>query len=112
MADTLLPNCSDVLTLAVAGKLHTATEPILFEGETEGQHPMGENIKKTLPDIASGKIEYRKGQYYNYGIQDFEKTSVEDEGTSARFYQDQNGYYIFEIPEAHAATVPNPHEKL
>lgn len=112
MSENILANLSGVPTLAVAGNLHVKTESITFEDEPGKQHPMGENIRKELPNVASGRIEYITGQYHNYGIQNFSSISERDESLETRFYQDEKGLYIFEVPEAHAATVPNPHERI
>ncbi len=112
MARNILANLSDTPTLAVVGNLHAKMEPITFEDETGQQHPMGENIKKGIPTISSGKIEYLTGQFHNFGTQEFGKLSEEDILSEARFYQDENGIYTFELPEAHIATVPNPDERI
>lgn len=112
MAKNILANLSNSPTLVVAGYLHAKMEPITFDDELGEQHPMGENLKKNISNIASGRIEYKKGQYHNYGTQEFEKLSGEDPPSEARFYQDENGLYIFELPEAHAAIVPNPSERI
>jgi|GEM_PF-1355085 len=103
-------------TLVVAGSLHTKVEPVLFEGESEEKHPMGELVRRTIPDVASGKIEYHGGQFHNYGVRDFDEIPEElkPEGTErgARFYKNESGLYVFDIPNAHAAIVPNPSERL
>ena len=112
MARNVLSTLSDMPTLAVAGNLHAKTEPITFGDEPGEQHPMGENIKKEIPNVGSGKIEYLSGQFHNYGTQEFERLSEEKGSPETRFYQDEKGLYIFEVPEAHAATVPNPHERI
>ncbi|MDZ4296414.1 MAG: hypothetical protein U1A16_03525, partial [Patescibacteria group bacterium] len=113
MARNIVANLSDTPTLVVVvGNLHAKTEPFTFDDESEEQHPMGENVKKEIPGVASGRIEYITGQYHNYGIREFGKLSKGEESPEARFYQDEDGLYVFEVPEAHAATVPNPHEKI
>lgn len=110
MGKNILANLSNTPTLAVAGNLHAKIEPIIFEDEHDQQHPMGENVKKVIPNISSGKIEYLSGQFHNFGTQEFEKLSEGDILSEARFYQDENNIYTFELPEAHIATVPNPSE--
>ncbi len=112
MAENILMNLSEASTLVVAGNLHAKTESITFEDEPGEQHPLGENIKKEIPDIASGRISYLTGQYHNYGIQEFSTLSGGEESSAARFYQDKDGLYTFELPKAHAAIVPNPHERI
>lgn len=111
MAQNILANLSELPTLVVAGNLHTKIDAISFDDEPGEQHPMGENIKKEIPDVASGRIEYLTGQYHNYGTKNFTKLN-DVELAGARFYKDANGLYVFVLPEAHAAMVPNPHERI
>ncbi len=108
MAKNILANLSDGPTLVVAGKWHTKVTPVIFEGETKENHPMGENVKKLIPAVPSGKIEYLTGQFHNYGVKDFEEKPEGVDLPKARFYKSDEGIYVFELPEAHAATVPNP----
>lgn len=110
MAENILANLSDSKTLAVAGNLHAQTEPIVFD-ETE-HHPMGENVKKQIPAVPSGKIKYLTGQYHNYGVKDFREKPEGVDLPKAKFYKSDEGIYVFELPEAHAAAVPNPKEVL
>lgn len=112
MAKNILDNLSDVTTLVVAGNLHTKTEPITFDDEPDEQHPMGENVKKEISDVASGRIEYLSGQYHNYGTKEFTNLSDEELPSEARFFKDEDGLYTFELVEAHAATVPHPSERI
>lgn len=112
MAKNILANLSNVPTLVIAGYLHAKTEAIHFDDEPGEQHPMGENVRKEIPDVASGRIEYLTGQYHNYGTNDFTKLDEEELLSEARFYQDESGLYTFELPEANAAIVPNPHERI
>lgn len=113
MAKNILNNLSDMPTLVVAGNLHAKTEPITFDDEPDEQHPMGENIKKEIPSVASGKIEYLTGQYHNYGTKEFTKLSDQELPSSGRFFKSEDGLlYTFELVEAHAATVPNPSERI
>lgn len=111
MAKNILSNLSDIPTLVVAGNLHAKTETIVFDDESGERHPMGENVKKEIPNVPSGKIEYLAGQYHNYGTKEFKKDSSEESSSGAKFYRNEQGLYIFELPEAHVATVPNPHDK-
>ncbi len=112
MAKNIIANLSDVPTLVVAGNHHAEIEPLSFEDEAEEQHPMGEQVKKLIPNLSSGKIEYASGQFHNYGTKEFMKLSDNDLPSVARFYLDENGIYTFELPEAHVAVVPNPHERI
>ncbi len=111
MSINILAGLSYKPTLVVAGNLHSKTEPVTFDDESGEQHPMGENIKKEIPDVSSGRIEYVEGHYHNFGTKELKKFQ-EEEALGARFYQDDAGIYLFEIPMAHAAVVPNPSESI
>jgi hypothetical protein len=110
MADTILADEIDEKTLVIAGNLHAKVEPFTFSNETELHHPMGENIKNQIPELSSGKIEYRLGQYYNHGIKEFWNNPDKETIERAKFYQSEDGLYHYDIPEAHLAMVPNPKE--
>lgn len=112
MARNILDNLSDTPTLVVAGNLHAKTEPITFNDEPGERHPMGENVKKEIPSVASGRIEYLTGQYHNYGTKEFARRSNEELPSVARLYKDGDGLYVFELPKAHAASVPNPSKRI
>src|SRR3989338_6191750 len=112
MAKNIIANLSDSATLVVAGNLHTQVEPITFDGEKEEHHPMGENVKKQIPNVPSGKIKYLTGQFHNYGVRDFGEKPEGVELPKARFYKSDKDIYSFELPEAHVAVVPNPKEVL
>ena len=113
MAKNILANLSGSPTLVVAGNLHAKTEEMTFDDEPDIHHPMGENVKKEIPDVPSGGIEYLTGKFYNYGPKEFRKLAEGEELPSvARFYRKEDGLYTFEIPEAHLATVPNPDERI
>ena len=112
MAQCILGSLADDTTLVVAGGLHTKTQPFELPEEPAHAHPMGESIKNRIADVASGKIEYLSGTYHNYGVQHFDGIGGQVMSTTARFYKSPGNLYVFEVPEAHAATVPNPSEKL
>jgi len=111
MAKNILEGISDTPTLVVAGNLHAKTEPIKFEDEPEEHHPMGELVKMQIPNVPSGRIEYLAGHYHNYGTQEFFE-DPELGNTDPTFYESDDGVYTFVLPEAHAATVPNPSERI
>lgn len=112
MAKNILANVSSSPTLVVAGNLHTEVAPIVFGDDKTEHHPMGELVKKQIPTVPSGKIKYLTGQYHNYGVRDFRGNSKGVELSKARFSKSESDVYVFELPEAHVAVVPNPHEKL
>ncbi len=110
MAKNILANISHSKMLIVAGNLHAQTEPVVFD-EAE-HHPMGENVKKQIPTAPSGTVRYLSGQYHNYGTKEFREKPKGGELPKAKFYKSDDGFYVFELPEAHAAVVPNPKEVL
>ena len=110
MAKNILVNVSDSKTLVVAGNLHAQVEPMVFDETVH--HPMGENVKKQIPTVPSGTIRYLTGQYHNYGVKDFREKSEGVDLSKAKFFKSDEGIYMFELPEAHAAVVPNPKEGL
>lgn len=112
MAKNILAKLTDDAILVVAGNLHTEVAPATFDDDKVEHHPMGEYIKKQIPDMPSGKIKYLTGQYHNYGMRDFKEKPQEVKLPKAKFYKSDDGVYVFELPEAHAATVPNPKEVL
>lgn len=116
MASNVLKGRSeDIPTLVVAGNFHTITEPVWFENDQLLHHPMGEHIFQAIPNLVTGRVTYAQGQFYNFGIKTI--TREEEEGeqtegiqpeplTQARFYRQTEGFYVYELPKAHAATVP------
>ncbi len=112
MARNILTNLSDTPTLVVAGSLHTKTEAMTFEDETSESHPMGEHVKKAIPNVPSGRIDYLSGEFHNFGTQRFDTRLPEMEQTPTRFSRTENDLYVFTLPEAHTATVPNPSKSL
>ncbi len=113
MAKNILASLSSTPTLVVSGNLHTEMKPITFqeeEGVEEEHHPMGEIIKGQIPSVPSGRIKYLAGEFHNYGTKEFEKKSADANQSAAKFYRSEDGLYIFELPRAHPAVVPNPSE--
>lgn len=106
MAKNVLTNLSDDITLVVAGNLHTKVTHAT-SGDEEENYSMGEHIKRQIPSVPSVEIKYLSGQYYNCGARDFGEKPQRVE-PRALFYRSDDGTYVFELPEAHAATVPNP----
>ncbi|MEZ4194970.1 MAG: hypothetical protein R3B53_01035 [Candidatus Paceibacterota bacterium] len=111
MAKNILSCLTDSPTLVVAGNLHAKVESITFNDESGEHHPMGERVKEKIPEVPSGKIDYLSGQYQNYGTQDFFE-DPDQEKTGPRFYIAGDSLYMFVLPEANVAVVPNPSEKL
>jgi len=111
MAKNILACISDKTTLVVAGNLHAKVDMIRFDDEPGDHHPMGENVKKEIPNVYSGNIEYGAGEFHNYGIKQFYEIPQVEQRAGARFRMSDEQLYLFELPKAHAATVPNPDER-
>lgn len=105
MAKNILANVSGSRTLVVAGNLHTQVETVVIKGVD--YHPMGKNLKKQVPNLPSGEIRYLRGQYHNYGTKDFPNELEDTQMQRAKFYTSDEGVYVFQLPEVHAAVVPN-----
>lgn len=112
MAKNILSNLSDSTTLVVAGNLHTKVTSITFDNQETEHHTMGENVKKQITNVQSGEIKYFVGQFHNFGTGEFRPKPENIELPSAKFYKSTKGVYIFELPEAHVAIVPNPSKVL
>jgi erythromycin esterase-like protein len=111
MAQNILSELSDALTLVVAGNLHARVESITLTDEPGEHQPMGERIKAQVPSVPYGNIAYQSGQHHNFGPQDFFADSA-PENTEAKFYRTEAEEYTFVLPAAQAAVVPNPSEQL
>lgn len=62
---------------------------------------MGENVKKQIPNVPSGKIKYLTGQFHNYGTRDSREKPEGIDLPKARFYKSEDGIYSFDLPKAH-----------
>lgn len=114
MAKSILENFrADAPTLVVAGNLHTRTS--VFEADWPGdpgpKHSMGEVIRQTVPSVPAGVITCVTGAYHNYGVQEIEGREDQVVPERPRFYQDSSGLFIYQLPEAHPAVVPDPDER-
>jgi hypothetical protein len=110
MAECILRNRGTSATLVVAGNLHAKTSPLVIDDEQV--LPMGAHIKGTVTNVPTATIQYLSGSFHNIGLREFHRTIPESPTPEPRCYRDQNGYYVFEIPVAHPAIVPNPHERI
>ncbi|MEI6238271.1 MAG: hypothetical protein WCP15_01905 [bacterium] len=112
MANNILSSLSSSPMLAVAGRLHTKTETITSDDDTDEKHPMAQNVKKKIPNVSTGEIKYLGGHYHNIGTKEFDAVHESAEPRKAKFFQNGDGLYIFELPFAHEAVVPNPGDIL
>lgn len=108
MAQVIINNLSENRTLVVAGNLHIETVVV----SDEKYHPMSEIIKRKISNVPHGEIKYLTGEYYNFGVREFRKRPIDSELPSAKFYKLLDDKYVFELPEAHAANVPDKTSRL
>jgi len=108
MAEKIVANLTDGATLVVAGDAHTGVAPINFRDGKGEHHPMGERVKEQIPEVPSGRIKILTGRIYNNKIREVGGKPEEGKISKARFYKSPEGIYLFELPKAHPAVVPNP----
>ncbi|MEN9390142.1 MAG: hypothetical protein RLZZ283_242 [Candidatus Parcubacteria bacterium] len=105
MAKNVAAVLPDGPVLVVAGNLHTRTSSIDIDGQTH--HPMGEHIRKRVPNAPVATLDYLSGEYENSGRQYFKKRSP-NVPTRGSVRQSHPNEYIIEIPKASGAIVPSP----
>jgi hypothetical protein len=107
MAQEIIGHTSeDLPTMVVAGNAHTTLRDIR-EGDGTVHPSMVRFLQDKEKKFSMGEIRYLSGKYFNNAEKDI-VSSVDPSGKLPRFYKDESGVYIYEIPEAHLATVPNP----
>lgn len=95
-------------TIVVCGNLHALTQKINLEDLEEElnlpkeNEPMGYVLSQKLGPIPSIRINYRRGEFYNRGVQSFYEQPVIEK---ARFYKDEDGTFVFDLPEAKASEI-------
>ena len=107
MAEEIIGHTADSSpTIAIAGRAHADLADI-----REGDGTMHPSMVKFLEDkgkpFCNGEIRYLSGRYFSNQSKNFENVLGGDI-SKARFYRDEFGVYIFELPTASLATVPNP----
>lgn len=119
MAKSVLDNISDTPMLVVVGNSHAKTELGEFRDEAKEPDRMGKIIKKNYPNVFSGIANYRSGEHHNYDIGSWGNNDNPELPKKAQFYRSHvteyqftAGEYVFELPRAHAAKVPNPDLKF
>ena len=107
MAQEIIGHTADGLsTIAVAGNAHTDLSDI-SEGDGTVHPSMVKFLENKEKDFSMGEIHYRAGNFFNNQVKSFGNSEVSGEKKS-KFYRNQSGVYIFELPVANLATVPNP----
>ncbi|MFZ2522115.1 MAG: hypothetical protein WAX44_01205 [Minisyncoccia bacterium] len=106
MAEEIIGHTSESSpTLVVAGRAHADLCDIV-EGDGTTHPSMAKFLEDKNKLFSRGEIRYLSGQYFNNQIKDFE--NVLGDESKAKFYRNESGVYIFELPRATLATVPNP----
>lgn len=92
-------------TIVVAGSAHTCMDDIR-EGDGTTHPSMVKFLQDKEKRFSMGEIKYLSGKFFN----NQEKSFVGEDTNSkkSRFYRDSSGVYIFELPLARSAIVPNP----
>jgi hypothetical protein len=109
MSQNVLSGLGEGNTLIIAGNWHTQVNPVTASDDTL-KHPMGEHLKSRMPTIPFGNIRYQKGQYHNLGTRDFWTNPDIEPISKPTFRLSEDGKYLYTIPEAHSAIVPNMEE--
>lgn len=97
---------NNIPTITVAGNAHTDLADI---SEGDGTvHPSMVKFLETKEKLFSmGDIHYRSGNFFNNQVKSF-GNNQESGISKAKFYRNGSGVYVFELPLATLATVPNP----
>lgn len=107
MAQEIIGHTSeDLPTIVVAGNAHTSLRDIR-EGDGTVHPSMVRFLQDKDKKFSLGEVRYLSGKYFNNTEKDI-LSEVESEGRAPRFFRDESGVYIYELPQAHSATVPNP----
>jgi hypothetical protein len=107
MAQIIIGNtANNIPTLIVAGNAHTNLDDIK-EGDGSIHPSMVKFLQSKGKIFCIGDIHYRSGNFFNNQVKSF-GNSGEDPGKTAKFYKNEAGNYIFELPVANLAIVPNP----
>lgn len=107
MAQEIIGHTSeDLTTIVVAGNAHTSLQDIR-EGDGTVHPSMVRFLQDKDKKFSGGEVHYLSGQYFNNAAKNI-ISDVEVVGKKARFYRNESDVYVYELPVAHLATVPNP----
>ena len=107
MAQEIIGHTADsVPTIVVAGNAHTDLKDIR-EGDGTTHPSMVKFLEDKEKSFCMGEIKYLSGQFFNNEVKDFGNVE-EARSRTARFYRNESGVYIYELPVASLAVVPNP----
>lgn len=107
MAEDIIGHTADSIpTIVVAGNAHTDMKDIK-EGDGTMHPSMVKFLENKEKSFCQGEIRYLSGKFFNNQVKDF-GNAEEARGMKARFYRNESGVYVFELPVATLAIVPNP----
>ncbi len=96
----------DIPTIIVAGNAHTSLQDI-----REGDGTVHPSMVRFLQDkdkrFSMGEIKYLSGKYFNNDEKEI-NTGIDITDKQASFYRNEEGVYVYELPMANVAQVPNP----
>ncbi|HMP32644.1 MAG TPA: hypothetical protein PKD85_23760, partial [Saprospiraceae bacterium] len=91
-------------TIVVAGSAHTNMREIReYDGKIHTS--MVKELQNRGTKFVIGEIEYLSGKFFNNKIKNLGDEDVE--GKSAKFYKNDEGLYVYELPLGTPADVPN-----
>ena len=107
MAEEIIEQTSSgTPTIVIAGNAHTNLNEI---EEVDGSKHI--SMVKVLQDkgtsFSVGEIDYVSGNYFNIGLKNFRQVDEASAG-NPRFYKNEDGIYVYQLPTATPAVVPNP----
>jgi hypothetical protein len=107
MAQEIIGHTSeDLPTIVIAGNAHTSLQDI-----REGDGTVHSSMVKFLSDkdkrFSMGEIKCLSGKYFNNDEKDI-NTGIDIADRKPSFYRNEEGVYVFELPVANSAVVPNP----
>lgn len=107
MAQEIIGHTSeDLPTMVVAGNAHTSLKDIK-EGDGTVHPSMVRFLEDKEKRFSLGEIRYLSGQFFNNAEKSF-SSGIDPTGKLPRFFKNESGVFIYELPEAHVAVVPNP----
>ncbi len=107
MAQEIIGHTSeDLPTIVVAGNAHASLRDIK-EGDGSVHPSMVKYLQEKDKRFSLGEIRYLSGMYFNNTEKSFTE-NIDSNDRTPRFYKDSSGVYVYELPIAHLATVPNP----
>ncbi|HEY0220724.1 MAG TPA: hypothetical protein VGC58_00700, partial [Candidatus Paceibacterota bacterium] len=108
MAQDIIGHTSEnVPTIVVAGNAHTNLREIK-EGDGTVHPSMVKFLQDKDKNFSMGEIRYISGKFFNNQVRDFGELAENPAGKTARFYKNENRQYVYELPVASLALVPNP----